>query len=244
MVLAHLALTDFRNFATSAIVLTPGLTIIEGKNGQGKSNLLEAAFVFGALHPLRARSTRDLVRFGAGGFRLQGTVDGEARAFAVTGDGERRRLFAGDVLTTAGRWVPWGLRPVAFLPEAVALAVVRDRESRAGVCLVGPHRDEVQLLVAGEDARRFASRGTQRTLALALRAAQAEIVGREAGSDPHLLVDDVPPELDEGRQRRVLRRAQRAAQALLTAAEASRALGGVDAARRYRLEAGRILPAA
>ena len=163
MILAHLALTDFRNFATSAIVLTPGLTIIEGKNGQGKSNLLEAAFVFGALHPLRARSTRDLVRFGAGGFRLQGTVDGEARAFAVTGDGERWRLFAGDVLTTAGRWVPWGLRPVAFLPEDVALAAVRDRESRAGVWLVGPHRDEVQLLVAGEDARRFASRGTQRT---------------------------------------------------------------------------------
>ncbi len=76
----------------------------------------------------------------------------------------------------------------------------RSNEERLGRCKVGPHRDEIAFLLNGVDARRFGSAGQQRTLVLALKLAELELVGELYGESPILLLDDVLAELDPTRQ--------------------------------------------
>ncbi len=76
----------------------------------------------------------------------------------------------------------------------------RQTEQRLGQCGVGPHRDEVELLLGGQPARRFGSAGQQRTAVLALKLAELELVGAVVGAAPLLLLDDVLAELDPTRQ--------------------------------------------
>ncbi len=76
----------------------------------------------------------------------------------------------------------------------------RADEERLGSCRVGPHRDEVSFLLNGMAARRFGSAGQQRTLVLALKLAELELVGELYGEPPILLLDDVLAELDPTRQ--------------------------------------------
>jgi DNA replication and repair protein RecF len=73
-----------------------------------------------------------------------------------------------------------------------------------GYTTVGPHRDDIALLLEGRDARRQASQGEQRSLALALRLAGHELVRVQRGVDPLLLLDDVFSELDPVRSQRLL----------------------------------------
>jgi DNA replication and repair protein RecF len=80
-----------------------------------------------------------------------------------------------------------------------ALARRRGAEIDRGLTLVGPHRDELQLMIDGLDARHQASQGEQRTLALALRLAGHMVVRELAGAAPVLLLDDVFSELDAQR---------------------------------------------
>jgi DNA replication and repair protein RecF len=80
-----------------------------------------------------------------------------------------------------------------------ALANVRRDELRRGVTLVGPHRDELDLRIAGLPSRTHASQGEQRSLALALRLAAHDIVTTDTGTPPVLLLDDVFSELDHDR---------------------------------------------
>jgi len=74
-----------------------------------------------------------------------------------------------------------------------------DDERARGVTLVGPHRDDLGMKVAGVDLRRFGSQGQQRTAALALTLAQAEVAHDRAETDPILLMDDCLSELDADR---------------------------------------------
>jgi DNA replication and repair protein RecF len=96
-----------------------------------------------------------------------------------------------------------GLEPV----EAIAtvfqaqLLSLRSREVPAGVTLVGPHRDEVRFVVNDADAGIYGSRGQQRTAALALKLAEVDLMRRETGHQPLLLLDDVLSELDAQRRR-------------------------------------------
>ena len=88
------------------------------------------------------------------------------------------------------------------LVEALARAEHDDRyRGRTGV---GPHRDDLQVRLGGHDARRQASQGEQRSLALALRLAGHELVRRRRGVEPILLLDDVFSELDPWRADRLL----------------------------------------
>jgi len=80
---------------------------------------------------------------------------------------------------------------------AVQLAAVRDEEQRRRTTLVGPHRDDVQLVLAGRDLRRFGSQGQKRLLAVLLRLAEMSYLEAKLGERCVLLLDDLFSELDE-----------------------------------------------
>ena len=83
---------------------------------------------------------------------------------------------------------------------AVELAQSRGRERTYRSTLVGPHRDDLQLLLSEKSAAQFGSEGQKRTLAIALKMAQAEFLAGLHGSPPILLIDDVMGELDVKRR--------------------------------------------
>lgn len=76
----------------------------------------------------------------------------------------------------------------------------RERESRVRQSVIGPHRDELTLRIQGMPAAEFASEGQQRTLALALKLAQGELLAERGGKTPVYLLDDIFGELDPGRR--------------------------------------------
>ena len=98
-----------------------------------------------------------------------------------------------------------------------ALARVRGEELERGVCLVGPHRDDLNLRIGELPARGYASHGESWSMALALRLSAFEAL-RGAGDDPVLLLDDVFAELDTGRRERLAGLVAGAEQVLVTAA--------------------------
>ncbi len=122
-----------------------------------------------------------------------------------------------------------------------ALESLRRREIERGVTLVGPHRDDWQLVLNGLDARSHASQGEQRTLALSLRLAGHRLVASIVGSDPVLLLDDVFSELDPDRSAALIRHLP-ATQTLLTTAGVIPP--GIDVERHLVVEAGRVTAAA
>ena len=78
------------------------------------------------------------------------------------------------------------------------------RESAAGMCLIGVHRDDLVFEINGKDAKTFASQGQQRSVALALKIGEGEILAEEKGDLPVYLLDDVLGEFDEDRKKYVL----------------------------------------
>jgi DNA replication and repair protein RecF len=82
----------------------------------------------------------------------------------------------------------------------VELAQSRRREQTYRSTLIGPHRDEIQLLLNDRSAAQFGSEGQKRSLAIALKMAQAEYLTGIHGSAPILLIDDVMGELDVKRR--------------------------------------------
>jgi DNA replication and repair protein RecF len=97
------------------------------------------------------------------------------------------------------------------------MAERRDAELERGVCLVGPHRDDLELWLGEQAAKGFASHGESWSMALALRLAAYELL-RAEGSDPVLLLDDVFAELDTARREALAAAAASAEQVLVTAA--------------------------
>ncbi|GGK54643.1 DNA replication/repair protein RecF [Nocardia camponoti] len=99
------------------------------------------------------------------------------------------------------------------------LAAARGKELDRGVCLVGPHRDDLDLMLGSSPAKGFASHGESWSFALALRLASFELL-RSAGTEPVLLLDDVFAELDRRRRTALAEVAAGAEQVLITAAVA------------------------
>ena len=91
-------------------------------------------------------------------------------------------------------------QPAVKKDFAVELAQSRRRERSYRSTLVGPHRDEFPLLLNDRSAAQFGSEGQKRTLAIALKMAQAEYLTGIHGSPPILLIDDVMGELDAKRR--------------------------------------------
>ena len=77
-------------------------------------------------------------------------------------------------------------------------------ELESGQCLTGPHKDDFSIALSGIDLKAYGSQGQTRTAAISLKLAQRELMRREWGEEPVLLLDDVLSELDEKRQDFVL----------------------------------------
>jgi DNA replication and repair protein RecF len=320
----RLELVDFRNYRTATVEPSPGLTVIVGANGQGKTNLVEALGYLATLESFRAMPAAALVRQGCDVAVVRGDVEeDDGRSVSVEcevrptgrdrvlvnkqrlqrstdllgvlrvtvfspddlaivkeGPAERRRLLdqtmvalqprtdglrrdlerilrqkatllkqaggrlgedvaftldvwdaklaeVGEALGAARAELVTELQPhvstaydelaerpstatLTYAPVwrseglAAALAAARPDEVRRQVCLVGPHRDDLELGLNGLPARTHASQGEQRSLALALRLAAHRLVAARSRTSPVLVLDDVFSELDPARGRALL----------------------------------------
>jgi DNA replication and repair protein RecF len=129
---------------------------------------------------------------------------------------------------------------VEFFEAALldALARRRDAEIERGVCLVGPHRDDLELRLGPGPAKGYASHGESWALALALRLASYRLLCAD-DVEPVLILDDVFAELDERRRRALAGVAARAEQVLVTAAVDDDVPAGL-AGPRFAVSGGRI----
>ncbi len=372
--LTRLALADFRSYAAADLALEPGVSAFTGANGQGKTNLVEAAIYVATFASHRVATDAPLIRHGAQRAILRAAVASKERdslveieinqgkanrvrlnrvplprprealgtlrcvMFApedltvVKGDPDQRRRYLDDLLVanrprfagiradydrvlrqrtallksvramaasgsvppalevwddqlvargaelTAGRLeLTAALRPLVakayaavsgedlgaamsyrqasaggsredtepsadrgVLAEGLrqALARARRAELERGVCLVGPHRDELELRIGELPARGYASHGESWSLALALRLAAYDLL-RSGGEDPVLILDDVFAELDSGRRERLARLVCGAEQVLVTAAVPADVPAEL-AGRRYEVAGGAV----
>ncbi len=336
MLLKHLELRNYRNYARMELDPGPGLNLFLGANGQGKTNLLEAVALLALSASPRAGRDAELIgdlasearvqaQVESGGrlleiridFVLEGNrtrrriqVDGQPRRaldlpgiFRVTlfwpddldlikaGPEHRRRLLnqllvqvrpgyartlaryartleqrnrllkqialgeqpeealdvwdlqlvaLGEELRTARAEAVASLAPLASAAHsaisggelleisyagteqglAQALAVARREDLRRGVSTVGPHRDDVLVVLEGREARAYASQGQQRSAVVSVKLAEAQVIAELTGEAPVLLLDDVLSELDAERRRELLRRLLEPGQVIVTSVEA------------------------
>ena len=108
--------------------------------------------------------------------------------------------------------------PPENLAEAVHNSLAEDL--RRGSTMVGPHHDDIRVLLGGQEARAYASQGQQRTAVVSLKLAEAALVTRRTGERPVLLLDDVLSELDAARRAALLREVAGGGQVIITSAEA------------------------
>jgi DNA replication and repair protein RecF len=355
MHLRHLAVVDFRSWPQAELELSPGITVLIGPNGVGKTNLVEAVGYLATLGSHRVASDAPLVRRGAERAVVRGQVIHHGRELGVEieinngranrarlnraptrprdllgvlrtvlfapedlalvrGDpGERRRFLddllvarypryagvradydkvlkqrsallktarAGGDLRTLDVWdghlaehgaallagrleltaavaplaveafaevaptsdpiavhyrsnleIPPGAdRPALAELLLEALGRMRRQEVERGVCLVGPHRDDLDLRLGEGPAKGYASHGESWALALALRLASYRLL-RADDVEPVLVLDDVFAELDARRRRALAEVARSAEQVLITAAVAEDVPDGLCGAR-------------
>lgn len=102
-----------------------------------------------------------------------------------------------------------------------------DREIAAGVTLFGPHRDDVKIVINGNDSRLFASQGQQRSIVLSLKLAEGEVIREISGEYPVFLFDDVLSELDSERRKYILSGKDKK-QIIITSCSRDESLGFTD----------------
>ena len=150
-----------------------------------------------------------------------------ARCHAEIGGGERLEIeYVG---------------PPEDLGQAVHNSLAEDL--RRGVTSVGPHRDDLRVLLGGRDARGYASQGQQRTAVVSLKLAEAELVARRTGERPVLLLDDVLSELDLERRGALLRQVGSGGQVVITSVDVGPFPPDLIArASVWSVEAGQVKP--
>ena len=323
--LAELQLRNFRCFESLRVALEPGFNFFLGRNGQGKTSILEAACVLLRLQSQRSPTLAPVVRFGEKAFGVSGRLESHRLEFRysalrrkvfmdeieqgtlgeylrlarvvsfantdielVRGGSDARRRYLdflgsqidplyrpslrayeralrsrnallkssqprpreiaaydqpllehGAILGVMRARLVERLAPLAAQAHqrisgtgenlemrfvcgnaedfAEHLANSRTQELRLRQTIVGPHRDDIALLVEAKKAPQFASEGQQRTIALALKIAQAQLFAEEEQVPPLLLIDDIFGELDPVRRNELLASLPGDAQKLVTA---------------------------
>jgi DNA replication and repair protein RecF len=128
--------------------------------------------------------------------------------------------------------------PMAW-PERLSQVAGRDAARR--MTTVGPHRDDLILLLGGQPLRDYGSTGQHRSAAIALKLLELDTIARATGTSPALLLDDVFAELDQGRQSRLAARlfGGGMAQVFLTSPREDELPGGLTLPV-WQVEAGRV----
>lgn len=128
---------------------------------------------------------------------------------------ERRKSFTeqiGEILTDYHSKLSGGREKIEIIYEPNVsieeydslMASSRNKDISAKMTTIGPHRDDFVFLVNGIDVRKYGSQGQQRTVALALKLSEIELVKKIVKDNPILLLDDVLSELDSNRQNYLL----------------------------------------
>ncbi len=135
--------------------------------------------------------------------------------------------------------------PTELDREAVAREYYRiltaqiDRECAAGSTLWGPHRDDIVIKINGTPARSFASQGQKRSVVLAMKLAEGEVIRELFGEYPVFLFDDVLSELDVDRRRYIIE-GMRDRQIIITSCEADEIRDFADCV--IEVKEGRYVP--
>jgi DNA replication and repair protein RecF len=171
----------------------------------------------------------------------------ERRRWVEANAGEFRELCLaiGERGTPAMRYVGGG--EVADDLEATLRAALEKKRAldlKRGLTHVGPHRDDLALLLDDHELRTFGSAGQQRTAAMALRLLEAATLRAHAGREPVVLLDDPFAELDVRRSTRILELldAGRRGQTILAVPRESDIPQGLTRLARWRISAGVIAP--
>jgi DNA replication and repair protein RecF len=188
MRVTRLCLRDFRSYPSAELRLGPGITVIQGRNGAGKTNLLEALYLACTGRSFRTASERQAIRFGASVARVELRAEAEDGPHEIAvglATGERKRLQVDGVAVERLTDVP--VRPLAsvFSPDRLELV-------KGGPALRRAHLDQVVAALwpaRAENRRAYARALAQRNALLgrlraggggeeAQRAWDAELSGR------------------------------------------------------------------
>ncbi len=131
---------------------------------------------------------------------------------AITGGREQLHVVYKPSFTVDASWNALEA-PQHYLTQ---LHSIRKREIAQGVCLLGPHRDDLEFLVNGINMLTYGSRGQQRTAALATKLAELDFMRTTTNDEPVLLLDDVFSELDHQRRTYLLQQVVKHEQVFLT----------------------------
>lgn len=144
----------------------------------------------------------------------------------------------------AGRAEPVELHYIRSTEEPLADMLERslDDDLRCGHTRYGPHRDDFRLCINGMPAADYASEGQRRTLAAALKFAQASLLCEETGIAPYLLIDDIFGELDPSRRQCLMEMIPRDSQVFITTTHDSWAQDNA-ALPKFTLSGGKLHPA-
>jgi len=114
-------------------------------------------------------------------------------------------------------------------------------EVAAGHSLIGPHRDDLEIVLDGREIRVFGSSGQQRSALLILDLAAISLYNLVSNEHPVFIIDDVDAELDEGRIRHLLEYLESRTQTFITTSKRSHVEGFFSRANVYEIEDGKVL---
>lgn len=124
-----------------------------------------------------------------------------------------------------------------------ALAQNRQRDIMRGTTTLGPHRDDLEIMVEGRSVRAFGSQGQQRTSVIAIKLAVLDVARDILGAPPVLLLDDIFSDLDAGRRKRLVEIAlEQGGQVFLTCTESSQVGKELtDKAKLFEVKSGMVM---
>lgn len=159
-------------------------------------------------------------------------------AEAYEGISSGREKFSARYAASCGEIPPDGDRVAVTKLMERAVQTARPQDIRLGQTSVGPHRDDMEILVGEKSARTYGSQGQQRSCVLALKLAECRILEEGANEPPVVLLDDVMSELDEGRRNYLLNHLT-GRQVFITCCDAD-LLKTLDGGCLYSMKAGEI----
>lgn len=115
----------------------------------------------------------------------------------------------------------------------------RRKEIFKGVSLIGPHRDDINIILNGENTKLYGSQGQQRTAVLSMKLAEIDLMKEESGDYPVLLLDDVLSELDDDRKKQLLDGIE-GMQTFITCTDRGLFARSMEDTRIYRVEKGNV----